>query len=513
MTEERKISRRDFIKNAAITGAAVSLSGLWSYSGQGQTSKKIVRVGVRPPTSINPGVLGDSPGQVMAGVFSDYLFRLRGPENERTPSLVEDYSYSQDRSEWSFKLREGIRFHHGTELTSEDLKYTVERIMNPDIGSPAKSLFENVERIENEDRYTTKFYLKNTDPDFNLNFYDYNTSIVAHDFDYEKYGEKRPSGTGPFRITSYEPGEKMVMKKNEDYFLPDVPYVDELHFILVPEASTKRLMLQSGDVDVLTKVTLSDFKRLDKEENVYVDYATGGFQAPISMRTDKPPFDDNRVRLAMKYAADRRFMLESVLSGFGDLGHDHPIAPSYKWHTDLGTREQNIEKAKSLLAEAGHDGGLKMKLHYPTNIPPCPATALNMQQVVRPAGINLQLEGSTSDVYFSKYWLKANMTVTQWAHRVNVLDVLNLAYKTGAPWNEGHYSNETLDKHIEKASTMVDPEARQKHFTEIQKILREKGPSVIPFHQASYGAARNSVKDFWEVRNGSHELRFVKLED
>ncbi len=305
MSEERKISRRDFIKNAAITGAAVSLSGLWSYSGQGQTSKKIVRVGVRPPTSINPGVLGDSPGQVMAGVFSDYLFRLRGPENKRTPSLVEDYSYSQDRSEWSFKLREGVKFHHGTELTSKDLKYTVERIMNPDIGSPAKSLFENVEKIEKQDRYTTKFYLKNTDPDFNLNFYDYNTSIVAHDFDYEKYGEKRPSGTGPFRITNYEPGEKMVMKKNEDYFLPDVPYVDELHFILVPEASTKRLMLQSGDVDVLTKVTLSDFKRLDKAEDVYVDYATGGFQAPISMRTDKPPFDDNRVRLAMKYAAVR----------------------------------------------------------------------------------------------------------------------------------------------------------------------------------------------------------------
>ncbi|MFW6048592.1 MAG: ABC transporter substrate-binding protein [Candidatus Bipolaricaulota bacterium] len=511
MTEKRKVSRRKFLKDAAITGAAVSLSGLWSFSGRAGSGDKVVKVGVRPPVSINPGLLGDSPGQVMAGAFSDYLFRLDGPENKRTNSLAEDYSYSQDRSEWTFKLREGVKFHHGTELTSTDLKFTVERIMNPDIGSPAKSLFSNVERIEEVDRYRTKFYLEKPDPDFKLNFYDYNTSIVAHDFDYEKYGEKKPTGTGAFRITDYVQGEKMVMERNPGYFLPDVPFVDELHFILVPESATKRLMLQSGDVDVLSKVTLSDFERLDKDPEVYTSYASGGFQAPISMRTDRPPFDDNRVRLAVKYATDRRFMLESVLSGFGELGHDQPIAPTYKWYTDLGTRKQNIEKAKSLLAEAGHGNGLKMKLNYPTNIPPCPDTALNFQQLVRPAGIDIELEGSNSDVYFSKYWLKANMTVTQWAHRVNILDVLKLAYRSDGSWNEGHYHNEELDKEIDLASTTLKPEVRQEHFTNIQRIIRDHGPAVIPFHQSSYGAARKKVKDFWEVRNGSHELRFVKL--
>jgi peptide/nickel transport system substrate-binding protein len=102
------------------------------------------------------------------------------------------------------------------------------------------------------------------------------------------------------------------------------------------------------------------------------------------------------------------------------------------------------------------------------------------------------------------------MTVTQWAHRVNVLDILKLSYKTGASWNEGHYSNEELDKHIDKASTEVNPELRQKHFTEIQKILREEGPAVIPFHQGIYGAFRKSIEGYREVRNGTHELRFVK---
>jgi len=511
MTENRKISRRKFIKGAALTGAAVSLPGLLSVSGRGQSGKTVVKVGVRPPGKITPGLLTDSPGQVMANAYGDFLFRLRGEDSKRTPSLVEDYSYNEDRSEWSFKLREGVKFHHGTELTAKDLKYTVERIMNPDTGSPAKSLFTNVEKIEETGRYTTKFYLTDTDPDFDLNFYDYNTSIVAHDYDYDKKGEKTPSGTGAFMVKEYVPGEKMIMEKNPDYFLPDVPYVDELHFILVPEAATKKLMLQSGDVDILTNINLSNFTQLKEEQNIEGDYALGGFQAPISMRTDRPPFDDNRVRLAMKYATDRRFMLDSVLSGFGDLGHDTPIAPIYRWYTDLGLRKQNIEKAKELLAQAGHGNGLDIPLHYPTNIFPCPDTALNLQQLAKPAGINLKLEGSNSDVYFSKYWLKANMTVTQWAHRVNVLDVLRLAYKSGGSWNEGHYSNPELDKQIEKASMEVKPEVRQKHFTEIQKILRKEGPAVIPFHQGIYGAYRKNVSGYREVRNGSHELRFVKL--
>lgn len=509
MSENNKVSRRDFIKGAAITGAALSLPGLISISGTGE-EKKVAKVGIRPPGNLTPGLQNTSPAQVITGVYGDYLFRLRGPESERKPSLVEKYSSNEDKSEWSFKLREGVKFHHGTELTSSDLKYTVERLLDPDVGSPVKSLFSNVEDIEEVDKYTTKFHLKNSDPDFNLNFFEYRTPIVAQDFDYEKYGETKPSGTGAFKIKEYKQGEKMIMEKNPDYFLPEVPYVDELHFIIVPEESTRKLMLQSGDLDILTNISFSTFTQLEKRSGVRGEYAVGGFQAPISMRTDQPPFDDNQVRLAVKYATDRRFLLKSVLSGFGDIGHDNPIAPSYNWYTDLGTRKQNIEKAKTLLAEAGYGNGLDMKLHYPTNVFPCPSTALNFREMARPAGINLKLEGSESGVYYSKYWLKANMTVTQWGHRENPLVFLNQQYKTGAKWNEGHYSNEELDKHIDKASSEIKPEVRQKHFTAIQRILREEGPAVIPFHQGIFGAVRERIKDYVEVRNGAHELRFIK---
>ncbi|MCF7890228.1 twin-arginine translocation signal domain-containing protein [Candidatus Bipolaricaulota bacterium] len=509
MSKNRKVSRRDFIKGAVVTGAAASLPGLISFSSKGN-GKKVVKVGIRPPGNLTPGLMQTSPAQVITGAYADYLFRFRGKDSERTPSLIEDYSFNQDRSEWTFKFREGVKFHHGTELTSKDFKYTLERIMNPDFGSPAKPLFSNVDKVEEDDKYSAKVYLKSSDPDFNLNFFNYNTPIVAHDYDYEKYGNTKPSGTGAFKIKEYTQGERLVLEKNPDYFLPDVPYIDELQFVIVPEDSTKKLMLQAGDVDVLTNISFTSFKQLREQSGIRGEYALGGFQAPISMRTDRPPFDDNRVRLAVKYAADRRFILDSVLSGFGDLGHDHPVAPSYDWYKDLGTREQNIEKAKSLLAEAGHGGGLDMKLHYPTNIFPCPDTALNFQQMVKSAGINIKLEGTKSGVYFSKYWLKSNMTVTQWGHRENVLGFLNQAYKTGAKWNEGHYSNKELDKHIEKAASEIKPEVRQKHFTAIQKILREEGPAVIPFHQGIFGAVKDEIKDYKEIRNGTHELRFVK---
>ena len=134
-----------------------------------------------------------------------------------------------------------------------------------------------------------------------------------------------------------------------------------------------------------------------------------------------------------------------------------------------------------------------------------------MKEMAKPAGINLSLKGSSSDVYYSKYWLQTKMKVAQWIHRENILGVLKQGYKTGSSWNSGHYNNPNLDKQIEKASTTVKPEVRQKHFTKIQEIMREEGPAVIPFHQGIYGATRKNIKGYREVRNGSHELRFVKL--
>ncbi|MCF7890842.1 twin-arginine translocation signal domain-containing protein [Candidatus Bipolaricaulota bacterium] len=507
MSDGSAYTRRDFLKTAGILGSASLVSGLWGFPGK-SSGKSVVKVAIRPPTKITPGMLTDSPGTVISGAFSDYLFHIPKPESDLQPWLVKDYESSPDKKEWTFKLREGIKFHHGTELTSKDVAFTFNRLRDKNFGSPSRSLWSNVSAIKEIDKHTVRFVLNKPNADFLLNFFDYNSPVIAHDYD---YGKKTPSGTGPFVVKKYFPGEKLVMERNNDYFMPEVPYVDELHFFIQPEIQTQMMMLEAGDVDILTFAGVNEFQRLKRNQNTVGVSGGGGYQAPISMRTDKPPFDDNRVRKAVKYCMDREEMLDSVLSGYGHVGHDHPIDNIYEWFTDLGTRERNIDKAKELLAQAGYQDGLNVDLHYPTNVFPCQDTVLKFQRMVKPAGINVRLSGTTSDVYYSKYWLKANMMCTQWGARLNVANLLKVAYKSDADWNEGHYKNPELDDHIDRAAHGTDKQKRQKHFNKIQEILREEGPAVIPFFQQLYGGHHKRVSDFWMVNpTGRAELRYVK---
>ena len=501
----KKLSRRQFLKESAITGAALSLSSFWGVTSRGK-KRKVVKVGTRAPSKIVPGLLNDAAGQTIGQTFGDYLFRLQGEEQKRGPSLVEHYDSSTDKKEWTFKVREGVKFHHGTELTSKDVIYTFNRILDPDLGSPAKSVFSNVDDIKKVDKYTSQFVLKKPDPDFQLKFYNYNTTLVAHDYDYTK---KKPSGTGAFKIKERHPGEKIILERHPDYFIPGLPKVDELHFVIVPEVSTQVLRLKSGDLQVAGPLGITQFKELERNKKTNALVTPGAFHAPISMRTDQPPFNDNRVRRAMKYCVDRERMVEAITAGTGDMGHDHPVWEGYQWYKDLGTRTRDIAKAKELLAQAGHEDGLDVSLYYQSDRTDSMDTALNFQQMAKPAGINVKLVGSTSDVYYSKYWLKVNLMCTHWAHRVDIRNLLNLAYKSGASWNEGHYSNKELDRHIEAASYSIKPEERQKHFTEIQKIIRQEGHVIIPSFQGLYGGSTKKVEDVWIMRSGGLELRHI----
>ncbi len=508
-----KISRRKFLKRAAYAGGSLAFlsSGLFGSISQGGQNGNSATVVLGNPSTLVPGRLTDAPGQNIADAMYERLFMLEGHgnEGERTPWLVEDYDRSPDGKTWTFRLKKGVKFHHGSEMTAEDVVFTFERIMNPDFGSPQKSLFTAVENLEKKDKYTVTFNLNKPVPDFYLKFFAYNTVIVASDFD---YSEGKHSGTGPFKLVNYKPGESLLFEKFDDYWMEGVPHVDELRFRIISEMPTRMVMIESGDADIAPFIGLQQYNRLKNSAKASAVATKSAFHTPISMRADKPPFDDPRVRKAMKYVVDREEMFESAMGGVGDLGHDHPIWEGYPWYTDLGTRERNVEKAKELLAEAGYDNGISVDLHYGTTFPVVPATVLNYQQMAKPAGIDINLVGSSGDVYYSKYWLKANLTCTEWIHRENPIDLLNVAFKGDGPWNESHYDNPELDEQIEAAATELDEEKRQKHFTKIQEILREDGGTIIPFFGADFSGLSQRVEDFWMTRAAAAEYRYFTVD-
>jgi len=477
--------------------------------------EKVLRCVYIPPTGITPGRM-TGPGARVAGAIYDWLVRAKPGVMDIFPELATSWEVSPDAKVWTVHLREGVKFHNGADFTADDVIFTVKRTQDPHVGHTLKKAFEIVGKIEKIDKYTVRFYLKRPNAKFLHLFTDYNAAILSHTYDYEKYGETKPMGTGPFMMKKLVPMESCILVKNPNYWLEGTPRVDEIHWTWIPDKTTQMHMLETGAVDVMIEPTPIQAVRIDELPNckLYILSDTG--QRVIYMRSDRPPFDDNRVRLALKYCIDQEKMLKSA---FGRLYkkvkdvvavRESPLSPAYPEYTELPPRERNIEKAKKLLAEAGYPDGLELELYYASNLPPMPEIALALQEMTRPAGITIKLIGLPRDIYLSKYWLKVNFGMTGWGNRVDPIALFNLAYRTGAPWNESHYSNRNLDNLIDAIAAEIDLEKRKELYAKLQKLFYEEGP-IISLGWVKLVGLNKAVKDYIEDATFYGDWRYVTV--
>jgi peptide/nickel transport system substrate-binding protein len=474
-----------------------------------------LRVIIIPPARLTPGYLVDGAGAIFASFVYDWLFRINGQTGKVEPSLVESYTVSPDAKVWTMKLRKGIKFHHGTVFTADDVVYTVNRWLDKKLGTAPYGVFNGLlQKVEKTDQYTVKFTLTQTDVEFYLKFLDYNTPMLAHDYDNDGLGETKPSGTGAFQVETLVPKERVVFAANKSYWVSGAPGTDKVELLFIPDTETEVKMMESGQADVVTDLSVDQYKRLNSNPNTKGLFIKLGHHVALSMRTDIPPFNDVRLRTAMKLVVDRQKMLDSVMFGMGSLGNDSPVAPFNPFYDDLGgVRQRDIEKAKALLAEAGYTdkNPLSVTLYTSSNTPPELDVALTFQQMAKDAGIDVEISTSPRDVYYAKHWLKETFTGTLWGHREDVTQLLRLAYMTGGPWNEGHYSNPELDKNIQLATSTTDTAKRMTYFKNIQQILHDDGPTIISFFQPYFGATSKRITDFYLTRNWINDYRFMKL--
>jgi len=485
------------------------------------TTKKQADIPVRilygPHARVTPGHLTEAGGLAINSNVYDWLFRI-DKKGDVIGSLVESYDVSPDAKIWTFKLRKNVKFHHGTKFTAKDVIFTIERWLDESLGIPLRSTFDPLlDRMEEVDKYTVRFYLTRPDLDFNLKFLDYNAAIVSHEYDYEQLGETKPSGTGAFQIEKFVPRERVVLKAFTDYWKTDdqgnsLPYINTLEILFVPEKETQINMLESGQADVVTDITVDQYMRLEDNPattGMYVDHRA---HLGLFMRVDQEPFTDNRVRLAMKYVVDREKMRESVNFGRGLIANDHPIKPDDVYYDDLGgIRQQDIEKAKALLTEAGYPDGLELELFLMSDMPPSLDWALAYQQMAAKAGIKIELRATTQDIYYAKYWMDAPLKLTHWGHREDITMLFNVRDISDGAWNETRYANSEFDKNVNKVAAATTAEKKKEYFSKIQKILHEEGPYVIPFFVPYFGGCSNRTEGFYMNRNFINDYRYIKF--
>ena len=320
-----KLSRREFIERMVAVGAVAAIPGALRMA-QAATPKHggLLRsgsVGAATNDTLDPG----HDGACCNAHTLALLFSLRNclviytATGEPAPECAESWESSADASVWTFELRKGVEFHNGKTMDANDVVWSMQGHMGEDSISPAKPIMDQITEVRADGKDTVVFTLKAGNADFPVMLSDYHLQIMPADMD-----TKLGIGTGPFILESHEPGVRMTAKRNPNYFKEGMPYFDEVEHIGIADAQTKTNALRSGEVDLIDHPDLKTVHLLERDPGIQVFSAPGFRHYTMPMHTDKPPFDNNDIRLAMKYIVPREQILDKVLRGLGASGQRSP---------------------------------------------------------------------------------------------------------------------------------------------------------------------------------------------
>ena len=434
-----------------------------------------------------------------------------GKSGKPEPNLATEWSANETATEWIFKLREGVKFHDGSDFYAADVVYTLERVRDPELDSPAASVIAMVDTIEAVDRLTVKMTLSAPYADLPLQLMDYRVRMIP-----EGSGDTIATtgiGTGPFIQVTLDPAGTTVLKANPDYW-EGPPGVETVEIIGIPDTQARVQALLSGQIDMLGYGDLSGqqlplFK--DNPKFKVHSVPTGDWQG-IVFRTDTEPYTDARVRRALRIATDRQAIIDLVLGpGGGVVTCDHPVWSGDQYRAPFDCPPQ-IDEAKRLLAEAGYPDGIEIDV----TTSDLRATWIDMvqvyQQQVAQAGIKVNIVKAPSDGYWSEVWMKESVVTTSWGQRP-ADQILNEDYRGGATWNETYWNRADFDELLDQARTELDFEKRTALYHELQKILYEEGGSFIPFHVNQAVATTARVSGLQAVFTDAVRYHLVHVSD
>jgi peptide/nickel transport system substrate-binding protein len=428
---------------------------------------------------------------------------------EVQPALATDWQESEDRLSWTFTLREGITFHDGTPFAAEDVVSTFERILDPQVGSPSLSMLNFITAVEAEDTHRVRFDLERPSVIFASLLSFLGTSIIQRGRSEDDLANE-PIGTGPFTFAELLPGERLRMVRNENYWKPDRPYLDEVQYVYLPEATTRMEALNSGVVDIIWNLDIEQIPIANAGLHVLQGADISSQYIILNMR--HAPMDDGRVRKALKLCVDRAGMLQVATKGRGSLANDQPVFPWHPMHADIPPREQDIEQAKTLLAEAGYADGLTLTMATSTPRPGMLEISVAFQEMAQQAGITIELDKMPVETYWSDY-LNYPLSVSNFLGTPPILDVhLSLLYHSAGAWHEPGYENAELDSLIEQVVAEQDEQQRAEMYARIQQIISEEGAWIIPYYRPTFVASRKTVQDLDVLVDSFFSLTDVWLE-
>ena len=437
--------------------------------------------------SLDPHAIVNAPDQARALNIFDRLSQTTA-DLQIENTLAESIEGNADATVWQVKLKDGITFSDGKPLTADDVLWSYKRI-GLDEKQPYYSNLDmfDLKAAKKVDDLTIEFPLVRPYGDMPRLMASRYLSIVQDGTaDFED--PAKVIGTGPFTVAEFTPAERTTLARNDSYWRDGMPYVDEVDLISIdPEAQLNALL--SGQVDAIERLDAAQRRQQESQGKIQVVVIPGASVPNFTMRLDTKPFDDPKVREAFRLSIDRQKMVDTIFLGDGVVGNDlHGLAyPSY--NKDLPQRAYDPERAKSLLAEAGHADGLEVELITGLFVPDATAFA----EQAKESGINIKLKRVTPDEVYNTdlYYLKAPFGETSWG-----ADSFEFIAPQGlfanAPYNETAWKRPDWDQRFKDAAGTLDEAARNEIYYALQEELWNEGGYIIyGYGDTPYGAANN----------------------
>jgi peptide/nickel transport system substrate-binding protein len=518
----QKISRREFIRRGTVVGMSIPLVSFLASAcgGDGgeaaptgttgtQPTGNIRKGGnlrvavITPATAPNPLLVQDLGGSNLIGAPGEFL-SFADENRELQPRLAESWEPNEDGSVWTFKIRQGVSFHDGTPMTANDVVQTFEKLI---AGSPnAQSNFAGVLAAGNTsapDDTTVEFQLEAPNGNFPtlVSSANYNSIIIPANLDPADW-PKTFIGTGPFKYESYTNKVGATFVRNDEYWDQNrIPSLDSVELKFYDEEAPMILALQGGEVDFVANFSVSGGQALLNDPNVQVLALKVAYHRQLHMRNDREPFTDKRVRQAIALSIDREALVQGLWDGRADLGNDSPFAPGYP-STDpsVPQREQDLEQARQLLADAGMEGfSVELNTHSNFEIPDLAELVKNSAAEI---GVTINLSITDSATYYGdgvfgkSTWLDSVMGITDYGDRPVPNVFLTACYASDpkiGTYNAAHFRNTQYDGLVADYVAALDIESQRGVAKQIQELLLDETPIVIPYFYNFLGAAAANV--------------------
>lgn len=503
------IDRREFLRTATLLG--LSATAAYAFAGKVDPRAALaqtalpkggrIRIGMRVHEIKDPMTVSWVEASNLVRQVCDHLTRT-DQENITHPHLLERWEASPDLKTWTLHIRKEVKWRSGRQFVADDVVWNITRALDPKTGSSVLGLmkgymlteYETGEKdAEGKAKKSTRLWdsraiEKVDDYTVRLNCKEAQLAVPEHLFHYPffmldpaqngAFGETI-NGTGAFELVTYQAGQRAVLRARKDYWGKPAN-IDTLEFIdLGNDSAAPVAALASKQVDGLYEVDFAQLDAIKALPHVQLYPITTAQTGLARGKYNEKPFNDVRVRQALKLAVDQQKVIDVVFRGVGGVAEHHHVAPGHPEYAKLPMAKPDPEKAKQLLKEAGYPDGVDVEVVCKNQPSWEEAVTTVMAEMWKAVGFRVKINVMPANSYWP-IWTKAPFSFTSWAHRPLGVMTYSLAYRSGVPWNESSYSNPEFDKLLTEAEGTLDVEKRRAVMAKLEKLLQDDGPIVQP---------------------------------